>query len=114
MTETEKLLLLRVYRDAAAKVAELPDRFKDEDQQSEAEKRQPYPITPYTALTADVVVKICAAIPQPIPDDIKPIWTVQRNACKALGSEPVYLLSEQVLALLKAAGIGETNAQVQG
>jgi hypothetical protein len=61
-----------------------------------------------------VVVKLCSAIPQPIPSDIKEVWTVQSKACKSLGSEPVYLLSEQVLALLKAAGIGETNAPIQG
>lgn len=119
LNERDKALLGSAYRDAAKKVADLPGRIKDEDQQAEAEKREPYPIQPLTAVSAELVVKAIEAI-KDVPQELGEIVRVQRQSCSKLGNATVYLLSEQLAPLLTAAGIGEpatptpTPAPVEG
>lgn len=105
MTEVDKLDLERAYRDAQAKAAALPNRLRDEYEQAEAENREPFPVTPLTAIRADLVLHCCEAIKGKASKELAAIVAVQKNACTPHGSDVVYLLSEQVAALLSAAGV---------
>lgn len=111
LTEKDKFDLRRAYKDAAAKTAQLAARMRDEYQQAEADNREPIIITPLTALPANLVVAACEAVKE-CPDDLRPIVDSQKNACEQLENRIVYLLSEQMKAILEAAGFGGTDALV--
>ena len=112
MTETEKAELRRAYKDAAIKLAALPARLRDEEQQAEADGREPIPIQPLTTIAADLLVKAMQGIAGDMPSDLAEIVGAQSRACGALGTARVCLLSEHVKRILDAAGLGEANAQV--
>lgn len=113
LTEAERRELQRAYKDAASKVAALPERIKDEEQQAEAEHREPLPIEPLTAISAPLVVKAIATITDNASNELADIIGVQRRTCAKVGKTQVYLLSEQVKLLLEAAGIRGADAEVQ-
>jgi hypothetical protein len=112
LNDQDKFEIARAVKEAAIKCNAMPGRLKDEFQQAEAEGREPLPITPLTELRADLVIAAIEAIKE-VPADIKEIVGVQRKACKDLGDAKVYLLSSQLLAILNAAGFGESNAPIQ-
>jgi hypothetical protein len=122
-TETERRDVLRAYKDAADKAGELPARLKDEDQQAEADGREPLPIQPLTGSPAPLVLKAIATISGDVSNELADILGVQRRSCAKVGNARVYLLSEQLKLILEAAGLGEPapavkakskHAEVQG
>jgi hypothetical protein len=111
LSDTDTRTLKRSHADAAAKVAALPNRIRDEEQQAEAENREPGIIEPLTGISAGLLLKAIEEI-EDAPADLSEIIGVQRRACRDLGNRQVYLLSEQLLAILTAAGIGGVNEKV--
>lgn len=113
LPELDKLLLARSLKHAKANAAMLKERLRDEFDQADAEKREPFPITPLTGIRADLVKWACDAGAAKADSRLSAVIGVQRNSCKSLGDVEVFLLSEDVVALLTAAGIvEESNAQV--
>lgn len=111
LTDTERQQLQRAYKDAAAKVAALPARIKDEEQQSEADRREPLPIEPLTGVAAPLVVKAIADIKGTLGEEAAGVIASQQKACSAIGTARVYLRSDHLKTILEAAGFG-TNAPV--
>ena len=97
-------------RDCHEKLAALPARLQAEFDSALEERRKPFPILPITAIRADLV---CAAIAKigTVPETkvgsitLKAICRDQASACKRHGSTEVGLYSEQLAAILDAAGI---------
>lgn len=108
--------LKRAYKDAAEKVAALPDRLKDEFQQAEAENREPLPIEPLTEIPGRLVVFAIDRISGEVPKELADVMGVQRKSCAAHAKSKVILLSDQLKMILDAAGLGEkqANAPVHG
>jgi hypothetical protein len=110
LTDTDKRALAKVHADAAAKVAALPGRIRDEEQQAEAEHREPCLIQPLTGIPAGL---LCRATEDLKADgELAEIIASQRRACRDLGNRTVHLVSEQVLAILTEAGVGGVNEKV--
>lgn len=109
MTEKDKLDLQYIYRDAAAKCAALPARLKDEYQQAEVERREPFPIEPLATIPASLLVTAIDAIKD--PGELASIAGSQRAACATLGNRKVHVLAADVKTLLEASGL-VSNAQV--
>lgn len=113
LSELDSLLLVRALKDSKAKVAALKDRLRDEFEQAEAEKREPFPLTPLTGIRADLVLWACDAAAPKAAGKLADVIGVQRKSCGPLGDAEVFLLAEDVLPLLTAAGVKEDpNAQV--
>lgn len=113
LSDLEKLELQRAYKDASKKVAELPQRLKDEFQQAEAEEREPVQLQPLTSIRAVLLVKAMEGIEGDVPKDVAEILGGQRRACKRLAADKkceVILHSDQLLLLLDAAGLGVASA----
>jgi hypothetical protein len=108
--------LKRAYKDAAEKVAALPDRLKDEFQQAEAENREPLPVEPMTEIPGRLVVYAIDRISGDVPNELSEIIGVQRRSCAQHAKSKVILLSVQLKMILDAAGLGEkqANAPVHG
>ena len=106
LTDLEKLELGRVYKDAKVKTDSLPARLKDEYQQAEVENRQPYAVEPLTSIKASLLMKAIGEITTEPPKDCAEWIGVQRKACSKLGDAMVALRSEQLKAILDAAGVG--------
>jgi hypothetical protein len=112
-TDKEKFEITRAYRDASRKCGELKARQKDEFQQAEAENREPIEITPLTEIRANLLFAVIQSIKE-VPTEISEVVGVQRRASESLGESQLYLLSNQLLAILLAAGFGGPDAQVPG
>ena len=113
LPELDKLLLARALKDAKSKSAALKNRLRDEFEQAEAESREPFPLTPLTSLRADLVLWVCEAAAAKATGKLATVIGIQRKACGTLGDTEVFLLAEDVLPLLEAAGVkGEDDAQV--
>lgn len=106
----------RALRDCAEKLAALPGRLKAEFDAALEERREPFNIEPITLIRADLVCRAIEAIKDPT-GDLKEICKVQARSCKSQGKAKVGLLSEQLAAILAAAGIALKEpivAPVQG
>lgn len=110
ITEQDKREIERAYQDAAAKVAALPARVLDEEQQAEADKRECVPIQPLTRVPAGALVRAIEQITGELPPDVAEIVSSQKRACSQIadwpGTQYVFLLSEHVKLILEAAGCG--------
>lgn len=121
LTDRERLEIERAYKDAAAKVASLPARLRDEEQQAEADKRECVPVQPLTRIAARHVVKATERINGDVPADVAEIVDSQKRACSQIadwpGTHHVFLLSEHLKLILDAAGFGpkdKVNAPLPG
>lgn len=110
MTEQDQRELERAYKDAAAKVAALPARVLDEEQQAEADNRECVPIQPLTRVPAGALVRAIEQIADELPPDVAEIVSSQRRACSQIadwtGTQHVFLLSKHLKIILDAAGFG--------
>ena len=115
--ELETLELQHVLRDCTVKMAELPERLKAQFMAAVQEGRKPYLIQPLSAIRAELVVKAIEAIGE-VPHQtvgvmsLKEICRSQKRSCGDLAGHTVALMSDQLAAILKAAGIKEPDAQV--
>ncbi len=105
LTLKEEFELTRAYKDAAAKVAALPNRLKDEFQQAEAENREPFEIQPLTEIPGKLVVYAIDKIKGDVSPELAYIIGVQRRSCSTHFKSKVLLLSEQLKMILDAAGL---------
>ena len=114
LTQRDEFDLQRAYRDAAAKVEALPGRLKDEFQQAEAEQRDPIPVQPHTEIPGRLVVYAIDQIKGEQTKELSEIMGVQRRSCALHSNSKVILLSDQLKAILDAAGLApkEPNAPV--
>ncbi len=113
LTPKEEFELKRSYKDAAEKVAALPNRLKDEFQQADAERREPFDITPLTGIPPALVVYAIDKISGDVNPELSYIMGVQRRSCSMLIKEKeVFLLSSQLKMILDAAGVGGGDAKV--
>lgn len=114
--ELATLELGHILADCKAKMAALPERLKSQFLEAVQDGRRPYAIEPKTAICAALVVKVIEAIdPASLESDkrkfppaaytLKQIARDQRRACSQLGREEVALNSDQLAALIEAAGI---------
>jgi kynureninase len=109
LTDAEKRELQRAYKDASAKLAALPDRIRDEDQQAEVDRRDPVTIEPLTEIKAPLVVKAIATINDNVSPELADIIGAQRRSCSVVGNVKVCLYSEQLKLILEAAGISDAQ-----
>ena len=117
LTQRDEFDLSRAYKDAAAKVADLPNRLKDEFQQAEADDREPIEIRPMTEIPGRLVVYAIDQIKGEPSKELAEIMGVQRRSCAAHAKAKVILYSDQLKMVLDAAGLApakEGNAPVQG
>ena len=114
LTPRDVFDLAKAYKDAAEKVAALPDRLKDEFQQAEAEQREPVPVQPLTEIPGRLVVYAIDKIEGEQSKELSEIMGVQRRSCALHSNSKVILHSDQLKAILDAAGLApkETNAPV--
>ena len=105
LNQREQFEVRRAYKDASAKVEALPARLDAEFKLAEEEKREPFPIEPLTEIPANLVVAAIEQIKGDVPSELSSIMAGQRLACSKLGKLKVLLLSEQLKAILDAAGI---------
>ena len=129
-SELENLELQHALRDCQVKLQDLDQRLQDEFLDAVEEGRQPYTICPNTAIRADLAYRLCQAIPAERHATIcgayslKFIIAAQRKACgprrvRSRGevtyipnTETVALNSDQLAALLTAAGVTVTEPRL--
>jgi hypothetical protein len=109
-------------RDCEQKLEALDKRLQAEFMEALEDGRAVFPIIPNTAIRADLVCKAIERIGPEVPNallgqmSLKDVCRDQKRACKKLGTEVVALQSDQLAAILNAAGIrkGAAVAPVQG
>jgi hypothetical protein len=94
----------RALRDCEEKLAALPARLQAEFDEALEERREPFTIQPVTAIRADLVCQAIKAIKN-VPKELTEIVKVQSRSCGRLGKEVVGLNSDQLAAILLAAGV---------
>lgn len=107
MTEADKRELSRAYKDAAGKVAALVDRIRDEQQQADAERRDPATIQPLVEVSADAVLAAVNFVSGNVPPEAADVIGVYRRSMVRSAGSKVNVRADQLLLVLAAAGIQE-------
>lgn len=96
--------LQKLAKDAADKVAALPDRIKAEEELAAEEERQPYEITPHTEVEPAVVAPILKQL-NDVPADVAETVANMRRCCRLFPNQPFAMRSDQLLAVLGLAKV---------
>lgn len=111
MIDAQRIALLTARKRAEASVARLKEAEAKEAAAAEAEGREPNPVQPLTEAHADHILAALALISGNVPKETAEVVGVYRQSMVRSAGKKVVVRSDQLIAVLDAAGIGAAEGK---